>query len=98
VCTFFAERNRWEYIAAGTGGFLQPDKDRIPPQIRHASATLISKPRPMWQHNKAPSEKVKVLPRYVESRPMDVQNLMCKRDLFLYFASGKHSKCQLENL
>jgi hypothetical protein len=40
------------------------------------SSNLISIAFPTGWHDKAPSEKVKVLPRYVESRPADVQNLI----------------------
>lgn len=43
---------------------------------RVRSLNLISIAFATGWHDKAPSEKVKVLPRYVESRPADVQNLI----------------------
>jgi hypothetical protein len=49
----------------------------LPFPVLAQNTAVLNKPAPgTGAFEKPPSEKVKVLPRYVESRPADVQNLV----------------------
>ena len=74
--------------------FPRLDKRRAAIGLHSRSLAASRSNRQTTRHattGQASSEKVKVLPRYVESRPPDVQNLILYARLVFYFASENHT-------